>query len=492
MERLSQITTLKVFGGTHEGMSGKHNEDSYGIFAWKLDPERIFHLGVVADGVGGQIAGEVASRLTIETIGEYFDGQDTINNISGHLEQAILAANEAVYNASQENSEYKGMSTTVAMAAIVDNRLFTAHIGDSRIYLLRDGRLQQISIDHTWAQEAIEAGLLTREQAKTHPNRNVIKRHLGGKLQIEVDHRLALVKGQTAEEAHANQGMSLNSGDTILICSDGLTDMISDDEALESLNNHFQDLTTATNELIDKANRNGGRDNITVVLLQVPGADVLPVATTILEHKPVPPVVEPTLITSAPKNIDQSKPAKTVAAAAPPVVIQPEKEGGRSLRIPVLALVGGGILLILLLAVGAFFIFGDSLTGSSTPTQTATPTADQETPSPTNTPGSPATAAFLETAASSTESSQESIPDGTVDGAPTLRPTLTPSITPTRTPVPPPLSTPTPEDTPIPLPTVEIPTEEPTSQPQSTLPPPPPTSTQPPPPTNTPCGDFGC
>ncbi len=491
MERLSQISTLKVFGGTHEGMSGKHNEDSYGIFAWKLDQERIFHLGVVADGVGGQIAGEVASRLTIETIGDYFDGQDTISNISGHLEQAILVANEAVYNASQENSEYKGMSTTVAMAAIVDNRLYTAHIGDSRIYLLRDGRLQQISIDHTWAQEAIEAGLLTREQAKTHPNRNVIKRHLGGKLQIEVDHRLALVKGQTAEEAHANQGMPLNIGDTILICSDGLTDMISDDEALESLNNHFQDLTAATNELIDKANRNGGRDNITVVLLQVPGAEGLPVATTILEHKPSPAIVEPTLITSAPKNVSQSKPANTATVAAPPVVVQPEKEGGRSLRIPILALVGGGILLIILLAVGAFFIFGDSLAGSSTPTQTATPTTVQETPSPTNTPGSPATAAFLETAASSTESSQESVPEGTVDGAPTLRPTLTPSITPTRTPLPPPSSTPTPEDTPVPLPTVEIPTEEPTSQPQPTSPPPA-TSTQPPQPTETPCSSFGC
>jgi protein phosphatase len=482
MERLSQITTLKVFGGSHEGMSGKHNEDSYGIFAWKLDDDKILHLGVVADGVGGQIAGEIASRVTIETVGAYFDKPDTINNISGHLEQAILAANEAVYNASQENPDYRGMSTTIAMAAVVENRLYTSHVGDSRIYLLRDGRLQQISIDHTWAQEAIEAGLLTREQAKTHPNRNVIKRHLGGKLQIEVDHRLALVQGQSAEEAHANQGMSLNPGDTILICSDGLTDMISDESALESLNTHFQDLPAATSELIDKANQAGGRDNITVVLMQVPGKEGLPVAATLIEHTPAAAaVIEPTLITASPKTITRSKPTPAAAtAAAAPVVAQPDQEKGRSWKLPILFFIGGGILLIILLAAGAYFLFGDSLNPSPTPTPTTAPTTIQETPQPSNTPGSPATAAFLQTAASSTEGSQEETLEGTVEGAPTLRPTLTPSITPTRTPIPPPLSTSTPPDTPTSLPTISIPTEQPTQGP-----PPPATSTSPPPATAT-------
>jgi protein phosphatase len=471
MERLSQITTLKVFGGSHEGMSGKHNEDSYGIFAWKLGENQVMHLGVVADGVGGQIAGEIASRLTIETVGDYFDNQDTINNISGHLEQAILAANEAVYNASQENPDHRGMSTTIAMTAIVDNRLYSAHVGDSRIYLLRDGRLRQISIDHTWAQEAIEAGLLTREQAKIHPNRNVIKRHLGGKLQIEVDHRLALAAGQSDEEAHANQGMALNPGDTILICSDGLTDMISDEEALESLTNHFHDLPTATSELIDKANRAGGRDNITVVLLQVPDKEWVPVATTLIEHRPAAAVVEPTLITAAPKTISTKKPAVAGAAAAP-FLAQPPPEKGRSWKVPILLVTIGGLLLLFVLAAGAFFFFGDNLNPSPTPTPTLSPTTVQETPLPTNTPGSPATAAFLQTAASSTESSQDVTPDGG-EAEPTLRPTLTPSITPTRTPIPPPLST----ATFPPIPTA-LPTAEPTDEPP---PPPPPQSTQPPP-----------
>ncbi len=468
MERLSEISTLKVFGSTHEGMSGKDNEDSYGIFAWQLRDKQIMHLGVVADGVGGQIAGEVASRLTIETVGSYFDNQDTINNYSGHLEQSILAANEAVYNAGKETPEYKGMSTTIAMAAVIDNRLYTAHVGDSRIYLLRDGRLQQISIDHTWAQEAIEAGLLTREQAKTHPNRNVIKRHLGGKLQIEVDHRLAITPGQTSDEALENQGMSLQPGDTILVCSDGLTDMITDDSALETLKTHFQDLPAATSELIDKANKAGGRDNITVVLLQIPTANAAPVATTLIDHVPYAGGVEPTLITSAPKTISANKPA--AAAATEPVVAQPNEETKRNFRLPILFLIIGGIILLIILAAGAFFLFGDSLNPTETPTLMPEPTTVSETPLPANTPGSPATAAFLETAASSTESSQEASPEGTVEGAPTLRPTLTPSNTPT--PIPPPLSTAT-----LPSTATSAPTEAPTDPPPPTNPPPP---TQPP------------
>ncbi|MFZ0547227.1 MAG: protein phosphatase 2C domain-containing protein [Candidatus Promineifilaceae bacterium] len=491
MEKLSQITTLKVFGGTHEGMSGKHNEDNYGIFAWKMDENQILHLGVVADGVGGQIAGEIASRITIETVEAYFNEQDSINNVSGHLEQAILAANEAVYNASQENPEYRGMSTTIAMVAVVDNHLYTSHVGDSRIYFLRDGRLQQVSIDHTWAQEAIEAGLLTREQAKVHPNRNVIKRHLGGKLQLEVDHRLALIPGQSADEAHANQGMPLNPGDTILICSDGLTDMISDEAVLDSLTNHFNDLPTATAELIDKANQAGGRDNITVVLLQVPGKDSVPVATTLIEHAPEAAVVEPTLITAAPKTISRAKPAAatTAAAATEPVVAQPTPKKARSWKLPILILIVLGVFLLVALAVGAYFLFGDNLKPSPTPTPTATVTTIQETPLPTHTPGSPATAAILETAASSTETSQDAGSEGTVEGQPTLRATLTPSVTPTRTPIPPPpLSTAT-----LPIPTA-LPSAAPTNPPQSTQGPPPatstkkPTATQPPP--ATPTGDL--
>jgi serine/threonine protein phosphatase PrpC len=272
MQRTEFGSNLNTGQATHAGMTGKHNEDFFGLFAWKVDDQRDIYLGVVADGVGGQTAGEVASHLTVNTIQKYFDEQESIDDVNHHLERAILIANRAVYQATQENSEYQGMSTTVALGALLDGRLYTAHVGDSRLYLLRDGELQQLSVDHTWAQEAIEAGLLTPQEAKVHPNRNVIRRHLGGGSNIEVDHRMALPTDGEVEASEANQGTPLKPGDTLLICSDGLSDMISDEAILETLRGQFQDLPAASQELVDKANQAGGKDNITVVLMQVPGS----------------------------------------------------------------------------------------------------------------------------------------------------------------------------------------------------------------------------
>jgi PPM family protein phosphatase len=271
---------LIIAQATHEGMSGKHNEDNLDSFCWQVNG-RLLHVGVVADGIGGQIAGELASRLAVEAVGDYFDRLPELSgNLTDHLAQAITVANEAVYQHSQTNRELQGMGTTMVIAGILDGRLYTAYVGDSRIYLLRDGRLRQITVDHTWAQEAIEAGLLTREQAKTHPNRNVIKRFLGGFPEVEVDRRLSLQPNQSQAEMLAGQGLRLRAGDTILLCSDGLSDMISDDAIHDSLYNHFLALDTAAVELIAKANDAGGKDNITVVIMQIPGGKpVAPVGT---------------------------------------------------------------------------------------------------------------------------------------------------------------------------------------------------------------------
>jgi serine/threonine protein phosphatase PrpC len=465
MEKVAKITALNVASATHEGMSGKHNEDSLGVFAWKLDDQRVLHIGVVADGVGGQIAGEVASSLTIAAVEKYFDKQDRVNNISGHLEQAIRAANEAVYHASQENPEYRGMSTTIAMAAIADGQLYTAHVGDSRLYFWRDGRLRQISTDHTWAQEAIEAGLLTREQAKTHPNRNVIKRHLGGNLQIEVDHRLVLEPGQSADEAHANQGLALKVDDLILICSDGLTDMISDESVYETLQRYPRDLDTAAKELIDKANEAGGRDNITVVLIKVPEAADLAAAATLSATTlmDVAPSETPTMVSASPSPKVATRPA--------PAAKKTGRGGGVGLP-----LILAGVAIVALLAVAAvaaFFIFRSAGDGAGTETPTST-AAVQETPAATRTVGAPATAAILATADSETEA-PEAVGSGT-PAPPTLRPTLTPTPSPTR----PPATT-----TPAPAATNTIPptfTPLPTQAAAPTSPP----STEPPPPTFTP------
>lgn len=346
MERAQINSDLNVGSATHQGMTGKHNEDSFGLFAWHLDNGQTLNIGVVADGVGGQIAGEVASRLAVSSVQSYFDEQEQIENVSGHLEQAILAANEAVYRASQDNPEYQGMSTTIAIVAVLADQLYTAHVGDSRIYLLREGRLQQLSIDHTWAQEAIDAGLLTREQAKTHPNRNVIRRHLGGRLHVEVDHRLMLESEDSDEMALSNQGTALYAGDTLLVSSDGLTDMIDDDSVSSSLKDHYYALDTASQELINKANEAGGRDNITVVLMQVAPVKVPAGA---LATEPAIMAVRGTRAQSA-------------------------KQSAKSDRRPltILLISGVAVILLLILAGGGLFLLNNTLGSGSTPEATNT------------------------------------------------------------------------------------------------------------------------
>ncbi|UCG25055.1 MAG: protein phosphatase 2C domain-containing protein [Chloroflexota bacterium] len=510
MERAQIGSDLKVGYATHEGMSGKHNEDFFGMFAWTLDDRRNFYLGVVADGVGGQSAGEVASRLTVGAIQKYFDQQAQVeNNVSAHLGQAIQVANETVHESSLENPERRGMSTTVAAAAFVNNRLYTAHVGDSRIYLLRDGRLRQISIDHTWAQEAIEAGLLTPEQAKTHPNRNVIRRHLGGQPNVQVDHRLVFEPGQSGQEAVGNQGLALQGSDTILICSDGLTDMISDDSVRESLQKHFSDLPRAVQELIDKANRAGGRDNITLVLMQVRGE--------------APPMVVAPVggAAAAAAGSGTVQPAATPVATSAPAASPVESKSGRG---AVWLIIGGAILLLLLaIVVGLVIAVSTSLGGDATPT---IPELQMTAPPDVTLPaGAPATAAILATAGALGTPGLEGSGLVEPDLIPTLRSTLTATpasagrlatATPTATPTPtassagggpratstprppntkapatstpqatnaPPTATSGPTNTPA-LPTATHTMESPTNTPAPTNTPVPPTNT--PAPTNTP------
>ncbi|MGD8805558.1 MAG: protein phosphatase 2C domain-containing protein [Chloroflexota bacterium] len=508
MERAQIGNDLNVGYATHEGMSGKHNEDNFGMFAWKLPNGGIFYLGVVADGVGGQSAGEVASQLTVDAIKNYFDQQTQVeNNVSAHLERAIQIANETVHRASRDNPEQRGMSTTVAAVAFINDRMYTAYVGDSRIYLMRDGQLRQISIDHTWAQEAIEAGLLTREQAKTHPNRNVIRRHLGGQMKVQVDHRLAIKQGQSAQEMQANQGLRLRASDTVLICSDGLTDMISDGAVHESLQKHFYDLPTGAQELVDKANRAGGRDNITLVIMQVPG-EAQPMAAM--------PVGGAVAAAAAAKRTTRTETTTTtMAPPATPVMTQPaaaEKKGGRGAT----WLVIGGVVALALLAavVGLVFIISNSM-GGDEPTPTVPVILGTVPPGVTLPAGAPATAAILAT--------QGALGTPGVDGSgpeepeliPTLRSTLTetpiilptatptsritatptptrpssggpgPAATPTRTPVP---STSTPTNTPAPSTSTPTNTPAPPTSTPTTIPQPP-TSTPteiPPPPTEQP------
>jgi protein phosphatase len=158
---------------------------------------------------------------------------------------------------------------------IIENRLYTAHVGDSRIYLLRGKFIQRISIDHTWVQEAYEKGIISAEQMRDHPNVHVIRRHLGGLKLPEVDFRMRIDNEEMDEESVNNQGFHLQPGDTILLCSDGLTDLVWDDE-IQQIIRSKKDLKSAAEALVSLANQRGGHDNITTVLLAMPRVEESP------------------------------------------------------------------------------------------------------------------------------------------------------------------------------------------------------------------------
>jgi serine/threonine protein phosphatase PrpC len=165
------------------------------------------------------------------------------------------------------------MGSTVACVLVIDSALYTATLGDSRIYLIRDEAIQQLNIDHTWVQEALEIGVINEEEARSHPRRHLIRSYLGSPDSIHPDLRLYLDPGENQEQAKANQGLPLIPGDQVLLCSDGLTDLVADQEILEILDNKG-DLQAQLVKLVDLANLRGGHDNITAILLQAPGDEL--------------------------------------------------------------------------------------------------------------------------------------------------------------------------------------------------------------------------
>ena len=267
---------LAIKAISHAGLSGKNNEDRFGVSAYVLEDDQRTPsvLAVIADGIGGHRAGEVAAELAIETISRSVAQSDGSQPVD-ILEQAVVRAGQAIFQASQQDSAHQGMGSTCACAWVIGDRLYTASVGDSRIYLVRSDQIQQLTIDHTWIQEAIDQGALTPDQARRHPNAHVIRRYLGSRQDVVPDMRLcSSVNGLCSE---SNQGDILLSGDVLLLCSDGLTDLVSDNEILSAIK-HFTP-ERALEELVKIANQRGGHDNITILSLGMLGTkegDVTP------------------------------------------------------------------------------------------------------------------------------------------------------------------------------------------------------------------------
>jgi len=267
----TQRAHLNVEANTHAGMSGKNNEDRYGVASFVVSSQDRTPVlfAVLADGIGGHRGGEVAAELAVNHIVQSIAKSDGKYSRST-IEQAVEEASDAIVAHSATNEDLQGMGSTCAIAWIINDRLYTAYVGDSRIYLMRGARIQQLTIDHTWVQEAIEKGIITPEMARDHPNVHVIRRYLGSPVPPAPDFRLVLFDGENAHHPENNQGVILQPRDVVLLCSDGLTDLVWNDEILETVRRYKSDLREAARALINLANERGGHDNITLILIGVP------------------------------------------------------------------------------------------------------------------------------------------------------------------------------------------------------------------------------
>jgi protein phosphatase len=249
---------LEIASHTDPGMVRSHNEDSIASI-----PEK--GLVVLADGMGGYNAGEVASGMATTVLTTELrqlleqHAPNEVDPKSGQraapkmLQKEIAKANTSIYQASQSQPQYAGMGTTLVVALFYDNRVTVAHIGDSRLYRMRGDEFTQVSKDHSLLQEQIDAGMLTKEQAKTSSNKNLVTRALG------ID---------PAVEAEVHE-YDTQPGDIYLLCSDGLSDMVSDEDIGMTLQALGANLNLAVQQLVQMANDNGGRDNVSVILVKI-------------------------------------------------------------------------------------------------------------------------------------------------------------------------------------------------------------------------------
>lgn len=274
---------LAVAALTHPGMTGKNNEDRYAVTAFESGPQhslaRRSHgsatpvlLAVLSDGIGGHRGGEVAAEWTVNTISQFIAGGDTRYPLPS-LERAVQEASQKVYDLAHKDIRLQGMGATAVISWIIGDRLYVANVGDSRIYLMRGSSISRLTCDHTWIQEALDGGLITPDEVYNHPNSHVIRRFVGSPQPPEVDLRLRLDPQESDEVSLANQGLPLHNQDIVLLCSDGLTDLVNDAEILAAF--EAAPLNEAAQSLVDLACQRGGHDNITLLALQMP-AEGLP------------------------------------------------------------------------------------------------------------------------------------------------------------------------------------------------------------------------
>ncbi len=246
-------TALEVATATHPGMVRSHNEDS-------IAADAEVGLAVLADGMGGYNAGEVASGIAVELIRTEMKkvlsatkSEDLGNGAEQLITGHSVRANAAIFQASQSQPQYSGMGTTLVVALWHDNQVSVGHVGDSRMYRLHGGKLEQVTRDHSLLQEQIDSGMITKEQARHSQNKNLVTRAVGIDPEVET-------------EVHS---YPVQAGDIYLMCSDGLNDMVTDEDIETTLSSLAANLPLAAHQLVQQACDNGGRDNVSVILVRV-------------------------------------------------------------------------------------------------------------------------------------------------------------------------------------------------------------------------------
>ncbi len=261
-----------------------NQEDRWEVREFTTADGRPATLALIADGIGGHSTGEIASQMAKEQIpARLLARPPSASEITSRLKTTLEEVSQAIYQASLEDPNRSGMGTTCTAIAVADRRLYLAHVGDSRLYLLRNGQIYQLTIDHTWAEEAIRAGR-PPEEIRNHPNRGVILRYLGIDPTVSIDTRYRDITGEIADALAGP--FFLEPGDTLLLCTDGLSDVL-DNRTIAGFM-AYPDCQTAADALVSAALRAGTTDNVTAVVLRLPGGAIVPPAAAVQAGRKLP------------------------------------------------------------------------------------------------------------------------------------------------------------------------------------------------------------
>jgi len=268
----SQKSHLLISTLSHKGFIRENNEDRLAVNAFISNEEqpKSVLLAVLADGVGGHQAGEIASQVSVESISKFIADCENLDHPEVLLTNAFLTANQAVVDYSQSNKAWLGMGSTCVSALVIEKKLFVANLGDSRLYLIRDGDIHQLTYDHTWLEELVNLKYPGVENFdRNHPLAHVLKRYLGSIEPVEVDLRIRF----NDQSLNTESGLELMEDDILLLSSDGLSDLLTDQQIRDILcETKFE---KAAQKLVFCSLDHGGHDNVTVILAQMPKSPTL-------------------------------------------------------------------------------------------------------------------------------------------------------------------------------------------------------------------------